>query len=116
MNRGMKKTAMSHSGHAHQELEPWEPVNPRCPPCQGALGLSQPDMNRGDALLGVCTGCPTWFLIEGQSGAMTDLCLSDWLNKTSPIALSELRMTGIQRDYDRHDRIGRGNTSLGSRP
>ncbi len=59
-----------------------------CPRCKGQLELVQPDLQRGDALLGVCARCPAWFLIDGCNGAIIDLGLADRLSSSSLIAMA----------------------------
>ncbi len=36
----------------------------RCPDCEGALVLHQPDVRNPDRLLGVCKRCSDWFLMD----------------------------------------------------
>ena len=36
----------------------------RCPDCEGALELNQPDERNPDRLLGVCERCSGWFLMD----------------------------------------------------
>ena len=40
------------------------PVRARCVNCSLPLSLSQPDINSPERLLGVCSKCKHWFLIE----------------------------------------------------
>jgi hypothetical protein len=44
-----------------------------CPCCGEALDLMQPDPRHGELLLGVCTGCPSWTLIDARDGSVVDL-------------------------------------------
>ena len=46
--------------------------------------LSQPDSSRSDALLGMCTTCPAWFLVSGRDGIIRDLGLSELLGPPRP--------------------------------
>ncbi len=39
-------------------------VGVRCPSCTKALVLHQPDQENPDRLLGVCTRCEDWFLMD----------------------------------------------------
>ena len=64
----------------HEEIHTLLPHNSRCPRCQQRLDLVQPDVNRSEALLGVCESCPAWFFIDGRSArAVTDLGLATLL-------------------------------------
>ena len=64
-------------------------LNRAVPAVKGKLELVQPDLKRGDALLGVCSMCPAWFLIDGRDGAMIDLGLADRLSTSSLLAMSD---------------------------
>ncbi len=74
---------------AHEKSEPPMLLESCCPRCKGQLELVQPDLQRGDALLGVCARCPAWFLIDGCNGAIIDLGLADRLSSSSLIAMSD---------------------------
>ena len=87
MNDGVMNRHATYSCRSHEELEPLLPLETCCPRCQGELDLVQPDLTRGDALLGVCAKCPAWFLIDGRDGTMTDLGLADRLCTSSLITM-----------------------------
>jgi hypothetical protein len=51
---------------------PEEPTS--CPRCREMLDLSQPDPEDPDRLIGTCSGCGSWFLIEqSQEGLVLDM-------------------------------------------
>ncbi len=89
MNNGIMNPNATYFCQAHEEGEPPGPLETCCPRCQGELELVQPDVQRSDALLGVCTKCPAWFLIDGRAGTMTDLGLADRLSSSSLLAMSD---------------------------
>ncbi len=89
MNNGVMKPHEPCFCQPHEEREPSMPLESCCPRCKGQLELVQPDLNRGDALLGVCANCPAWYLIDGCNGAMIDLGLADRLSSSSLIAMAE---------------------------
>ncbi len=69
--------------------DPAGPLETRCPRCKTTMELVQPDQKRSEAILGVCTGCPAWYLIDMQKGTITDLGLSDRLSTPSLLAFPE---------------------------
>ena len=87
MNNGVMNRHATCSCRSHEELEPLLPLETCCPRCQGELELVQPDLTRGNALLGVCAKCPAWFLIDVRDGTMTDLGLADRLCTSSLLAM-----------------------------
>jgi uncharacterized protein YbaR (Trm112 family) len=88
MNDGTLHTHENLFCQSKEELEPMAALESCCPRCKGPLELIQPDLNRSDALLGVCPRCPAWFLIDGSNGAMIDLNLVDRLCSSSLVAMS----------------------------
>ncbi len=89
MNNGIMNPHATYFCQAHEEREPLMPLESCCPRCKGELELVQPDVKRGDALLGVSAKCPAWFLIDGRNGTMTDLGLADRLCTSSLLAMSD---------------------------
>ena len=75
----------------HEGRDPPVPLESCCPCCKGELELElvQPDLKRGDALLGVCAKCAAWCLIDGSNGTMIDLGLADRLSSSSLLAMSD---------------------------
>lgn len=78
-----------YSCQPHEECDPPMPLESCCPRCNGQLELVQPDVKRSDALLGVCSRCPAWFLIDACSGAVIDLDLADRLSSSSLTAMAD---------------------------
>ncbi|WP_165227576.1 hypothetical protein [Aquisphaera insulae] len=54
-------------------------LRPTCPGCGESLELLQPDMSRYQAILGSCSQCPAWYLIDMESGKIVDLHLCEHL-------------------------------------
>ena len=54
-------------------------LRPTCPGCGESLELLQPDLSRYEAILGSCSRCPAWFLIDMDSGNLIDLHLCEHL-------------------------------------
>jgi uncharacterized protein YbaR (Trm112 family) len=44
-----------------------------CPDCRDLLTIHQPDERLPDRLIGICDGCPSWFLIELNAATMLRL-------------------------------------------
>lgn len=44
-----------------------------CSSCDEELDIHQPDLNRPDRLLGTCTCCGTWYLIDDEARVMLAL-------------------------------------------
>ncbi len=45
----------------------------RCPLCTEVLTLHQPDEQSPDRLLGTCTECDTWFVLDAAAGFLVRL-------------------------------------------
>jgi hypothetical protein len=89
MKNGFLNPHATYYCQPHEKRVPPMPLDSCCPRCEGELELVQPDLKRGDALLGVCARCPAWFLIDGRDGTMIDLGLADRLSSSSLLALSD---------------------------
>ena len=79
-----KSRAFTHIWDEVETLKPGSVLSVPCPHCFGTLELSQPDSSRSDALLGMCTTCPAWFLVSGRDGIIRDLGLSELLGPPRP--------------------------------
>jgi hypothetical protein len=79
-NGGTVKAVMEFSDPFETQARP-EPITTVCPQCHQELDLMQPDSNLSEALLGVCTGCPAWYLIDAQNGTVSDLGISRLLDR-----------------------------------
>ncbi len=89
MNNGIVNPHATYLCQPHEGRDPPVPLESCCPRCKGELELVQPDLKRGNALLGVCAKCPAWFLIDGSNGTMIDLGLADRLSSSSLLTMSD---------------------------
>jgi hypothetical protein len=44
-----------------------------CPRCGSPLILHQPDVNTADVMLGICSDCQGWYLLDAIAGLMAKL-------------------------------------------
>jgi hypothetical protein len=89
MQNGIMKPHATYYCQPYEQRKPPMALESCCPRCKGELELIQPDVKRGDALLGVCARCPEWFLIDGRDGTIIDLGLADRLSSSSLLAMSD---------------------------
>jgi len=85
---GAIKTQVPRVSPSSLKRKPPTPLKSCCPRCKARLDIVQPDLNRGHALLGVCTRCPEWFLIDGRHGTLSDLSLAERLCASSLVAMA----------------------------
>ncbi len=53
--------------------DPDDPMRACCPSCQEHLAVHQPDVERPERLLGACSECRVWYLIDARAAVMARL-------------------------------------------